>query len=180
MSLLDDITSNLKAGGCGVNEALEQLQAAEDELNAAIDGAMADINGAIADIQAKVDEAQAKLNDAIGDALGEVRTLQSDVEKLIKDALNPLLSGSDAFAEKLAEFREHYATAVEDIDELMATVSGFINDPLVCWYQIKLSGKFSEVVVCTIGFEYSSLSTFEDLRTAGRTCLIDVLPLVSG
>jgi hypothetical protein len=127
MSLLDDITNNLKAGGCGDNEALEQLQGAEDELSAAIDGAMADINGAIAEIQAKVDEAQAKLNDAIGDALSEVRTLQGDVEKLIKDALNPLGGGLE---EALAEFREHYATAVEDIDELMATVTGFINDPL--------------------------------------------------
>ena len=130
MSLLDDITNNLKAGGCGVNEALEAIQAAEDELNAAIEGAMADINGAIGEIQGKIDEAQAKLDAAIGDALSEVRTLQSDVEKLIKDALNPLLAGSDAFEEKLKEFREHYATAVEDIDELMATVTAFINDPL--------------------------------------------------
>ena len=130
MSLLDDITNNLKAGGCGVNEALEAMQAAEDELNAAIANATADINGAIAEIQGKIDEAQAKLDAAIGDALSEVRTLQGDVEKLIKDALNPLLAGTDAFQEKLEEFREHYATAVEDIDELMATVTKFIDDPL--------------------------------------------------
>lgn len=130
MSLLDDITNNLKAGGCGVNEALEAMQAAEDELNAAIANATADINGAIAEIQGKIDEAQAKLDAAIGDALSEVRTLQGDVEKLVKDALNPLLAGTDAFQEKLEEFREHYATAVEDIDELMATVTGFIDDPL--------------------------------------------------
>jgi len=127
MSLITNITDNLKAGGCGVNPALEALQAAEDELNKAISSATADINGAIADIQAKVDEAQAKLNDAIGDALAEVRTLQGDVEGLIKDALNPLGGGIE---EALKEFREHYATAVEDIDELMATVTGFIDDPL--------------------------------------------------
>ena len=130
MSFIDDITKNLKAGACGVNEALEAVKAAEDELNAAIAQATADINGAIAEIQGKLDEAQAKLNEAIGDALAEARTLQKDVENLIKDALNPLLKGSDAFEEKLREFREHYATAVEDIDELMATVSAFINDPL--------------------------------------------------
>ena len=127
MSLITNITDNLKAGGCGVNPALEALQGAEDALNDAIGDAMADINGAIADIQAKVDEAQSALNDAIGDALSEVRTLQGDVEGLIKDALNPLGGGIE---EALKEFREHYATAVEDIDELMATVTGFIDDPL--------------------------------------------------
>ena len=130
MSIITDITDKLKAGGCGVNAALEEIAKAEDELNAAIANATADINGAIAEIQAKIDEAQAKLNAAIGDALQKARTLQGDVENLIKDALNPLLAGSDTFNEKLKEFREHYATAVEDIDELMATVSAFINDPL--------------------------------------------------
>jgi len=127
MSLLTNITDNLKAGGCGTNPALEAMQAAEDALNDAIGDAMADINGAVADIQAKVDEAQAALEGAIGDALAEVRTLQGDVEGLIKDALNPLSGGVE---EALAEFREHYATAVEDIDELLATVTGFIDDPL--------------------------------------------------
>ena len=127
MSLLTNITDNLKAGGCGTNAALEAMQAAEDALNDAIGDAMADINGAVADIQAKVDKAQAALEGAIGDALAEVRTLQGDVEGLIKDALNPLSGGVE---EALAEFREHYATAVEDIDELLATVTGFINDPL--------------------------------------------------
>ena len=130
MSFIDDIKNNLKAGACGVNEALAAVQAAEDELNAAIANATADINGAIAEIQGKLDEAQAKLNEAIGDALAEVRTLQKDVENLVKDALNPLLKGSEAFEEKLREFRDHYATAVEDIDKLMAQVSAFINDPL--------------------------------------------------
>lgn len=130
MSLIDDITSNLKAGACGVNEALAAVQAAEDELNAAIANATADINGAIAEIQGKLDEAQAKLEAAVGDALAEARTLQKDVENLVKDALNPLLKGSEAFEEKLREFRDHYATAVEDIDKLMAQVSAFINDPV--------------------------------------------------
>lgn len=130
MSFIDDIKSNLKAGACGVNEALAAVQAAEDELNAAIANATADINGAIAEIQGKLDEAKAKLDEALGEALAEVRTLQKDVENLVKDALNPLLKGTEEFQKKLEEFREHYATAVEDIDELMAQVSGFINDPL--------------------------------------------------
>jgi len=130
MSFLTDLQDQIKAGACGENGALAKIKQAEDEMNAAIDGALEDINGAIGEIQGKLDEAQAALNDAIGDALTEVRTLQKDVENIVKDALNPLLKGSDAFEEKLREFREHYATAVEDIDKVMAQVTAFINDPL--------------------------------------------------
>ena len=130
MSILTDLQDSIKAGACGENGALAKIQEAEDAMNAAIDGALDDINGAISEIQGKLDEAQAALNDAVGDALAEVRTLQGDVANLLKDALNPLTGGAGGLAEKIAEFREHYATAVEDIDELIATVTGMINDPL--------------------------------------------------
>jgi hypothetical protein len=125
--MLGNIADSIKAGGCGANPALEAMQAAEDQLNAAIADATADINGAIADIQSQVDEAQAALEGMVGDALSEVRTLQGDVAKLMKDALNPLGGGLE---EKLQEFRDHYAGAVEDIDQLIGSVTSMIDNPL--------------------------------------------------
>lgn len=125
--MLGNIADSIKAGGCGGNAALEAMQAAEDQLNDAIANATADINGAIADIQGQVDAAQAALEGVIGDALSEVRTLQGDVAKLMKDALNPLGGGIE---EKLQEFRDHYAGAVEDIDQLISSVTSMIENPL--------------------------------------------------
>lgn len=121
MSILD----TLKAGACGDNPALGAFDDALAAAQGAVDDAMSDVNGAIAGIESKIAEAQGALDSAIGDALAPARTLQGDIAALI--SLGPLDIGLVA---KIAEFKEYYATAVDDIDELLSTVTGLIENPL--------------------------------------------------
>ena len=121
MSILD----TLKAGACGDNPALGAFDDALAAAQGAVDDAMSDVNGAIAGIESKIAEAQGALDSAIGDALAPARTLQGDIAAMI--SLGPLDIGLVA---KIAEFKEYYATAVGDIDELLSTVTGLIENPL--------------------------------------------------
>lgn len=129
MSSLTDLQNQIVAGACGANDALaaldDQLGAMEDQINGALD----DLNGAIGDIEGKLAEAQGALDAAIGDALAEVKTFQSEIADLLKDKLNPLISDSD-IANKLKEIEEFYGDAIDDLDEVLGSIQQMLENPL--------------------------------------------------
>jgi ABC-type transporter Mla subunit MlaD len=118
----------IKVPTCGSNEALDSLNDALGGASDAINDALDDINGAIADIEGQLADAQGKLESAIGDALAEVKTFKGEVAKLLTDKLNPLVDDNE-IADKIAELKEEFGDAMEDIDKVFAKVQSALENP---------------------------------------------------